>query len=67
MVRRPSRGLKVVERPSQKAGSGREALKKIREWSGGLSVGREWSEGPRGRSKVIGNGWEAHPKGWEWS
>ena len=55
MVGRPSRRPEEVGRPSRRAESGRETLS--------LSVGRERSEGPTGQSKVVGNGWEANPKG----
>ena len=54
----PPGGPGLVERPSQRSGSGQEALPKVREWSGGPLGG----PGVVGRpSQRSGSGREARP------
>ena len=55
----PPEGTGVIRRPSQWAGSGREALPEGREQLGGPPKGPEWPAGPIG-----GREWSGCPPGW---
>ena len=54
----------MVRKPSQRAGSGRDALLEGRV---ALPEGREWSGDLPKELGVIGNGWEAFLEDREWS